>query len=152
MASINSHLTTGKKEKGGGNGTVKRITVVPAQMKVLNPYGTPEDNTADDSIEVFNESKVSFLSIGDPMPLNRRDDSMASLDLISPLSPKMKGTFMDKLPTWHETSQSVSPETLLNIPAGRGNNSSFNWGQQWRSESLFTFREESCGNRCQRSG
>ncbi len=152
MASINSQLTTGKKEKGVGNGTVKRITVVPAQMKVLNPYGTPEDNTADDPIEVFNESKVSFLSIGDPMPPSRRDDSMASLDLISPLSPKMKGTFMDKLPTWHETSQSVSPETLLNIHAGRGNNPSFKGGQPWTNKILFTFREKSSGNRCQRGG
>ena len=41
-------------------------------------------------------------------------------DFMSPLPPQLKGTFVDKLPSWSETSKDVNPpDTYLNVNIGK---------------------------------
>ena len=40
-----------------------------------------------------------------------------SVSVMSPLPPPLKGTFVDKLPTWSQTTD--NPDTFLNVNSGR---------------------------------
>ena len=41
-----------------------------------------------------------------------------SVSVMSPLPPPLKGTFVDKLPTWSQTTD--NPDTFLNVNSGIG--------------------------------
>lgn len=45
------------------------------------------------------------------------DDDANEEDFMSPLPPQLKRTFVDKLPSWSETSKvnSLAPDTYLNV-------------------------------------
>ena len=42
-----------------------------------------------------------------------------SVSVMSPLPPPLKGTFVDKLPTWSQTTN--NPDTFLNVNSGMKN-------------------------------
>ena len=80
------------------------IQVLPQKAKLLNPYGNVEATTA--AADSSDHGGIS------------------GIDFMSPLPPQMKGTFVDKLPSWNNEETS-NPVNVLNV--------NFNTGKKFTS-------------------
>ena len=74
-------------------------------VNLMNPYGNL--NEPQKEIEEFMSRKTAVF---------KSSSAIFGNDYMSPLPPQLKGTFVDKLPSWSETSKDVnSPESFLNV-------------------------------------
>jgi hypothetical protein len=114
----------------------KRITVLPQKVKLINPYGN------------LDEGANSSSSIDDDFLAETSKDDFA-IDLMSPLSPQMKGTFMDKLPSWNETSKAVNPDTFLNVDKGNKHHHQFAFSECHIPKAYLIPPRKSFPSKCQ---